>query len=139
MKKDFEFLRGLANCQDKEQMARYIEEHQPKPMTNADRYASERKRLAERLKQYHDWKFTPGVYDHSIFGLAAKLLEVDAVEVVHGEWLDSKFVRAVRGTNLTVVQCSKCECYFCDVINNHNYMYHYCPNCGAKMDGDENG
>ena len=37
MKDDFEFLRGLANCQDKEQMARYIEEHQPKPMTNADR------------------------------------------------------------------------------------------------------
>ena len=37
MKDDFEFLRGLANCHDKEQMARYIEEHQPKPMTNADR------------------------------------------------------------------------------------------------------
>lgn len=37
MKDDFEFLRGLANCQDKEQMARYIEEHQTKPMTNADR------------------------------------------------------------------------------------------------------
>jgi hypothetical protein len=37
MKEDFEFLRGLANCEDKEQMARYIEEHQPKPMTNADR------------------------------------------------------------------------------------------------------
>lgn len=37
MKDDFEFLRGLANCQDKEQMARYIEEHRQKPMTNADR------------------------------------------------------------------------------------------------------
>ena len=40
MKDDFEFLRGLANCQDKEQMDRYIEEHQPKPMTNADRIRS---------------------------------------------------------------------------------------------------
>ena len=37
MKDDFELLRGLANCQDKEQMMRYIEEHQPKPKTNADR------------------------------------------------------------------------------------------------------
>ena len=45
-------------------------------------YQKEKKRLAERLKQYHDWKFTPGVYEHSIFGMAAKLLEVDAVEVV---------------------------------------------------------
>ena len=62
----------------------------------------------------------------------------DAVEVVHGEWIDAKFVRAVKRTNLPVVQCSKCECYFCDVINNHHYMYHYCPNCGAKMDGDGN-
>jgi hypothetical protein len=50
--------------------------------TMAANYADERKRLAGRLKQYHDWNFTPGVYDHSILGLAAKLLEVDAVEVV---------------------------------------------------------
>ncbi|MGM9669738.1 MAG: hypothetical protein ACI3VZ_08300 [Faecousia sp.] len=40
MKDDFEFLRGLANCQDKEQMARCIEEHQQKPMTNAQKIRS---------------------------------------------------------------------------------------------------
>lgn len=36
---DFEIFRKLANCQDKEQMARVIEEYnvQNKPMTNADR------------------------------------------------------------------------------------------------------
>ena len=48
----------------------------------AANYTDERKRLAGRLKQYHDWNFTPGAYEHSIFGVAAKLLEVDAVEVV---------------------------------------------------------
>lgn len=59
-------------------------------------YADERKRLAGRLKQYHDWNFTPGVYDHSIFGLAAKLLEVDAVEV---PCKIGDFVWAIRSFN----------------------------------------
>lgn len=50
MKDDFEFLRGLANCSDKEQMMRYIEEHQPKPMTNADRIrAMSDEELANRM------------------------------------------------------------------------------------------
>ena len=40
MKDDLEFLRGLGNCQDKEQMSRYIEEHRPKPMTNAQKIRS---------------------------------------------------------------------------------------------------
>lgn len=36
MKDGFEFLRGLANCQDKEQMQRYIESHRLQLMTNGD-------------------------------------------------------------------------------------------------------
>ena len=64
---------------------------------------------------------------------------VDAVEVVHGEWKDAHEIKSFRHTNIPVVQCSKCECYFCDIINNHRWFYHYCPNCGAKMDGDGNG
>lgn len=64
---------------------------------------------------------------------------VDAVEVVHGQWKESNEIKSFRRTNIPVVQCSKCECYFCDIINNHHYMYRYCPNCGAKMDGDRNG
>lgn len=41
----------------------------------------ERQLIVDALKKYHDAKFTPGVYEHSIFGKAAMLLEVDAVEV----------------------------------------------------------
>lgn len=43
--------------------------------------ATEKRMIAEALKKYHDSKFTPGVYEHSIFGKAAMLLESDAVEV----------------------------------------------------------
>ena len=43
-----------------------------------------RRTIATALKRIHDWQFTPGVYEHSIYGKAALLLEMDAVEVVHG-------------------------------------------------------
>lgn len=56
MKDDFEFLRGLANCSDKEQMLRYIEEHQPKPPTNADRVRSMTdEELAKELALVAGW------------------------------------------------------------------------------------
>ena len=58
---------------------------------------------------------------------------VDAVEVVHGRWEESHEIKSFRHTNIPVVQCSECKIYFCDIINNHHYMYHYCPNCGADM------
>lgn len=91
--------------------------------------ATKKRLIADALKKYHDSKFTPGVYEHSIFGKAAMLLEVDAVEVVHGRWdgeyLDPRFI------------CSECGKWFLveDATGNMNY----CPNCGAKMDGDGNG
>ena len=52
---------------------------------------------------------------------------VDAVEVVHGRWN--------RNSSTLDIECSNCgktlECWFDDDAK-------YCPNCGAKMDGDEN-
>ena len=50
---------------------------------------------------------------------ALALLEM---QVVHGEWKWS------HGG-----QCSECG------FHNSNFDYNYCPNCGAKMDGDANG
>ena len=55
---------------------------------------------------------------------------VDAVEVVHGRWVDH-MVRDWR--------CSECGEAISKVRNVDGYCYddkpHYCPNCGAKMDG----
>ena len=61
---------------------------------------------------------------------------VDAVEVVHGRWIDKRGIPSYSAKNIPVVECSKCRCIFCDIINVHSFMYHYCPNCGAKMDGE---
>ena len=55
--------------------------------------------------------------------------------VKHGKWIDITKIRWVNETNVPVVMCTECGIRFCDLINNHHYMYHYCPNCGARMDG----
>ena len=67
------------------------------------------------------------------FGLD-RIPAADVAEVVHGEWL--------RGDDdwdsLTTIQCSICSEDWCfetdDDVSLLNYKY--CPNCGAKMDGD---
>jgi hypothetical protein len=49
---------------------------------------------------------------------------VDAVEVVHGRWI------GIGGNRYTrVSQCSNC-------CAKYDFMSNYCPNCGAKMDGE---
>ena len=53
---------------------------------------------------------------------------IDAVEVVHGRWHDV----ALRYTEVKE-ECSVCH----GVVRVHGFRY--CPNCGAKMDGDGNG
>ena len=61
---------------------------------------------------------------------------VDAVEVVHGVWdvIEDDYLSLVE------MKCSVCgESYgfeFFEDVTPRNY--HYCPNCGAKMDGDSN-
>ena len=57
-KDDFEFLQGLAMCDDKEQMMRYIQEHAPKIPTNADRLRSmSDEELAKALNNGFDGKY----------------------------------------------------------------------------------
>lgn len=50
---------------------------------------------------------------------------VDAVPVVHGEWI------MIDPKNIIEI-CSQCR--HTDYFARHS---HYCPNCGAKMDGKE--
>lgn len=79
----------------------------------------------------HDWEYVFADGNCEDFKDKTKY-----VEQKHGRWEEAHEIKSFKHTNIPVVQCSKCECYFCDIINNHHYMYHYCPNCGAKMDGE---
>lgn len=54
---------------------------------------------------------------------------VDAVEVVHGRW--------ERG--IAYFMCSECRKDApISSLTSKQYKANYCPNCGAKMDGDGN-
>ena len=53
---------------------------------------------------------------------------IDAVPVVHGEWISDRLVTTNGGT-YGVRRCSRCEAYYQDI----GYGWNYCPNCGARM------
>ena len=58
--------------------------------------------------------------------------------VKHGRWESSQ-----RTIETGTVYCSNCaiEYYISDLqtVGDCNGIVHYCPNCGARMDGDTNG
>ena len=56
-------------------------------------------------------------------GVALQVL-YEAVPIKRGRWIEDEY---------GIPHCSECK-----AINNSVYR-NYCPNCGAKMDGGENG
>ena len=72
---------------------------------------------------------TPLFKSHDIFEALANAPTVDAVEVVHGRWEVYPDWRWLR--------CTNCKVEF--EQSHFPQIRHYCPNCGAKMDGDGNG
>ena len=69
-----------------------------------------------------------GYYTETIEEVLKQTKTVDAVEVVHGRWVDAYGIRKSK--------CTSCGVAFGRVMDADCY---YCPNCGAKMDGDGNG
>ena len=59
---------------------------------------------------------------------------VDAVEVKHGRWEKHWCDNSMIGHEFE--ECSECGCSMLDT--NQFWDSNYCPNCGAKMDGDGN-
>ena len=109
-------------------------------MTTEKRYidandALERLQKAEREMKVVSVVGCKAVPIEGVIEFIQSIHTVDAVEVVHGRWLwhDDEFEYV----------CSACKCRF-DYnhtfgIFDHDYEYgNYCPNCGAKMDGDGN-
>ena len=64
----------------------------------------------------------------------------DVVEVRHGEWIETQ--EPLGWCDVDCAECSVChESWIIDEdssIGEYECMWHYCPNCGAKMDGGNN-
>ena len=87
--------------------------------------------LEKRMAQcYKEMEAKNGPYDHYACGFddAITYVEdaptIDAAPVVHARWREPWPYH-------TGVICGKCETHAAR-------KHHYCPNCGAKMDGGEN-
>lgn len=50
----------------------------------------------------------------------------DVAPVVHGKWVENSFISAT---------CSNCGETF-DIYDNEIIRFRFCPNCGARMDGE---
>lgn len=57
----------------------------------------------------------------------------DVAPVVHGRWI--RFKETDPETGYIHMKCSACSAYWSDP--SHADHFRYCPNCGAKMDGEE--
>ena len=62
----------------------------------------------------------------------ADIPAADVAPVRHGEWLKAKDDYC----GLNIIQCSICHEEWCFEIDDDviDLNYHYCPNCGSKMD-----
>lgn len=70
--------------------------------------------------------------------LAACVLDdervADVAPVRHGRWVVSNIIHEHYTNRVRILKSYKCS--VCDVPT-EDYKYHYCPNCGARMDGAE--
>ena len=88
--------------------------------------------LYKTIEEIYDLNYGETMIDPYRF---AELVEdadtVNAVEVVHGRWLSgNNLIPTANGIRWTV-RCNLCGCP-------QDFEHNYCPNCGAKMDGDGN-
>ena len=80
------------------------------------------KALNERPLDFLDVGGDFGYFDETIDSVVDEQPSVDAVEVVHGRWIDAR------------EYCGDYMCSNCDALYGTN-KFNYCPDCGAKMDG----
>ena len=58
----------------------------------------------------------------------------DVVEVRHGHWIEHPQLDFEGGYSGANYECS--NCHYADLYDLDDAKYCYCPNCGAKMDGE---
>lgn len=98
----------------------------------------DREKVIEAVKRYGKEAISAGrkILDPvddiaAISRMIAAMPAVDAVPVVHGRWIPRK------GKWFVYFQCSVCGEKISYPSADGKALTNYCPNCGAKMDGEE--
>ena len=85
--------------------------------------------MAEYIEREVAIESLPVAWDSAINALR-NAPSVDVAPVVHGRWIEQE-----KYTFGTMYDCSICG----DRILDNGHSWNYCPNCGAMMDGDDDG
>ena len=101
--------------------------------------------LDEALKATHSELYWTESQQAAVRSFLIKQPKVDAVEVVHGRWIPSdididEYEQCMSDTaDFYDWECSVChyQMSYVDPVQ-RRHLTNYCPNCGAKMDGDGN-
>lgn len=88
-----------------------------------------RNSVLELAREY----YTPALREEAVPVRAIRNIpSADVVEVRHGKWIEQE-----DGFGDTYYDCSCCGESFCLIEGTPtDNMYNFCPNCGARMDGE---
>ena len=91
----------------------------------------------EILETYeYEYPTASGAFDEFVSRIVPNIISnaptIDVETAVHGRWDDSQS-EIIGGLYHKVRECSECGWTYDMVIE-----FNYCPNCGARMDGDSN-
>lgn len=93
----------------------------------------------DKVRHYADERYENVVYatSQTICKVVAEMPVADVNPVKQGKWNTHAVVKVLcSGETLD----GFCQCTACgDVFPLHYSEYNYCPNCGARMDGEQNG
>ena len=89
----------------------------------------DRKTVLTNLKNFYEWNFKNYPLNFDEAQVIIKALET---EIPHAKWIDI----GIDGQ----FQCSQCNCLWVESeeITHEDWIdvAHYCPHCGARMDGE---
>ena len=95
-----------------------------------------------QLGDFSECEFNTTDCKHIVRKLEA-IPTIDAVSVVHGEWIEHKERTIVRNNNFIDFFPTEYECSNCGLrratYSIGSLLINFCPNCGAKMDGEREG
>lgn len=74
--------------------------------------------------------------ENDVIYMLESIPAADVAPVVHGRWIDG--ADSFGGKRGLYRVCGHCNICIPNTIMLQNAHWQYCPNCGAKMDGEEN-
>lgn len=84
-------------------------------------------------KYYHPYSKSNNIPINEVYAILKQMPAIDTDPIRHGHWekIETSKIYDCQNT-LPIYKCSFCHTPFVNV--DLKDRYHYCPNCGAKMD-----